>query len=210
MNDELVKAQLDVSRETMEKLQAFVVLLNAENDHQNLVSRVSLADIWSRHILDSAQLLRFAPSAFRSWIDLGTGAGFPGLIVAALSSGQVTMVDSRRLRTDFLERASKLLGVQDRVEILCSKVEALEAKNFDVISARAFAPLTKLLGLGSRFSTEQTRWILPKGKNAKTELEDAESVWQGDFRLEPSITDADAQIIVAERVRQRIRGKSRR
>jgi 16S rRNA (guanine527-N7)-methyltransferase len=102
------------------------------------------------------------------------------------------------------------LGVIDRVEILCSKVEALEAKPFDIISARAFAPLEKLLSLGNRFSTEQTRWILPKGRNAKTELEAAESLWQGVFKLEPSITDADAYIIVAEQVRPRIKGKSRR
>ena len=144
------------------------------------------------------------------WIDLGTGAGFPGLVVAALSGARVTMVESRKLRVDFLRRAAAVLDVQDRVEILCSKVETLEARPFDVISARAFAPLEKLLNLGSRFSTEQTRWILPKGRNAKTELEAAESLWQGDFKLEPSITDADAFIIVAERVRPRSKGKSRR
>jgi 16S rRNA (guanine527-N7)-methyltransferase len=120
------------------------------------------------------------------------------------------MVESRKLRVDFLQRAAAVLQVDHRVEILCSKVEAVGGRPFDVISARAFAPLEKLLSLASRFSTEQTRWILPKGKNAKTELEAAESLWQGAFKLEPSITDADAYIIVAERVRPRIKGKSRR
>jgi 16S rRNA (guanine527-N7)-methyltransferase len=202
--------QLDVPRETLTRLESFVALLTEENERQNLISGASLGDVWSRHVLDSAQLLRLAPPGASIWIDLGTGAGFPGLVVAALSGARVTMVESRKLRVDFLRRAAAVLEVQDRVEILCSKVENLEARPFDVISARAFAPLEKLLNLGSRFSTEQTRWILPKGRNAKTELEAAESLWQGDFKLEPSITDADAFIIVAERVRPRSKGKSRR
>jgi 16S rRNA (guanine527-N7)-methyltransferase len=202
--------QLDVPRETLTRLESFVALLTEENERQNLISGASLGDVWSRHVLDSAQLLRLAPPGASIWIDLGTGAGFPGLVVAALSGARVTMVESRKLRVDFLRRAAAVLEVQDRVEILCSKVETLEARPFDVISARAFAPLEKLLNLGSRFSTEQTRWILPKGRNAKTELEAAESLWQGDFKLEPSITDADAFIIVAERVRPGSKGKSRR
>jgi 16S rRNA (guanine527-N7)-methyltransferase len=120
------------------------------------------------------------------------------------------LVESRKLRVDFLKRAATLLDVQDRVEILCSRVETLQAKAFDVISARAFAPLDKLLLLGAKFSTDQTRWILPKGRNAKTELEAAESLWQGEFRLEPSVTDPDASIIVAERVRRRLKERSGR
>ena len=77
----------------------------------------------------------------------------------------------------------------------------------DVISARAFAPLPKLLALAERFSTPETVWILPKGRNAKSELEAARSSWQGDFRLEPSLTDADAGIVVASRVRRKPRGR---
>jgi 16S rRNA (guanine527-N7)-methyltransferase len=204
------KDQLNVSRETLASLQSFVSLLIEENERQNLISRASVDEVWSRHVLDSAQLLRFAPSQPHTWLDLGTGAGFPGLVVAALSEARVTAVESRKLRVDFLKRAAAVLNIQDRVDILCTKVEGLDPRPFDVISARAFAPLEKLLTLATRFSTEQTRWILPKGRNAKTELEAAESLWQGAFRLEPSITDADGYIIVAERVRPRIKGKSRR
>jgi 16S rRNA (guanine527-N7)-methyltransferase len=120
------------------------------------------------------------------------------------------MVESRKLRADFLSRAATVLGIEGRARILCSRVEAIPDASFDVISARAFAPLDKLLTLGSRFSTDKTRWILPKGRNAKSELEAAESLWQGAFRLEPSITDAEASIIVAERVRPRVKGKIRR
>jgi 16S rRNA (guanine527-N7)-methyltransferase len=210
MEQGVAKDQLNVSRETLGKVEAFVDFLVQENERQNLVSRSSIEEVWFRHILDSAQLLRLTPTSAAHWLDLGTGAGFPGLIVAVLSDARVTMVESRKLRVDFLQRAAALLQIEERVEILCSKVEALEARPFNVISARAFAPLDKLLSLGSRFSTEQTRWILPKGRNAKTELEAAESLWQGEFRLEPSITDAEAYIIVAERVRPRTKGKSKR
>ena len=196
-------ADVDVPRETLDRLEAFVALLREENARQNLVSASSLDQVWDRHILDSAQLLRFAPVGAERWIDLGTGAGFPGLIAAALFSGRVTLVESRRLRVDFLRRGADVLGVAERTDILCANAETLDARPFDVISARAFAPLDKLLRIGARFSTSGTCWILPKGRNAKSELEAARASWQGDFRLEPSLTDADAQIIVASGVSRR-------
>jgi 16S rRNA (guanine527-N7)-methyltransferase len=111
---------------------------------------------------------------------------------------------------DFLQRAAELLGIADRTNILCSRVENVPPAHFDVISARAFAPLDRLLTLGQRFAAPETRWVLPKGRNAKTELEGAESLWQGKFRFEPSLTDAEAQIIVAEQVRRKPGGKCRR
>jgi 16S rRNA (guanine527-N7)-methyltransferase len=200
---------LNVSRETLGQLEDFVALLREENERQNLVSRNTLEEVWERHVLDSAQLLRFAPESVESWLDLGTGAGFPGLVIAALSGARVTMIESRKLRVEFLARAARVLGAEERVEIICARVETVPARPFDVISARAFAPLDRLLTLGSRFSTDETRWILPKGRNAKSELEAAESLWQGVFRLEPSITDAEAGIIVAERVRPKGKRKQK-
>ena len=188
----------------MGRLDAFVDLLRAENARQNLVSKASLDQIWLRHIADSAQLARFAPSRGASWIDLGTGAGFPGLIVALLHGGPVTLVEERRLRVDFLRRAAEVLGAD--VEILAVKAERAARRPFGVISARAFAPLPRLLDLGTAFSTTKTLWLLPKGRNAAAELEALDSSWQGDFRLEPSLTDPEAAIIVAEGVRRR--GKS--
>ena len=202
-----VEREYDVPRETMARLDAFAALLREENARQNLVSRASLDQLWSRHIADSAQLLRFAPSPAASWIDLGTGAGFPGLIVALLHQGPVTLVEERRLRADFLARAADSLGL--RVEILASKVERLPPRPFDVVSARAFAPLGRLLELGTALSTTKTVWLLPKGRNAQSELEALDSSWQGDFRLEPSVTDADARIIVATGVRRTGRGRGR-
>ncbi|HZG09848.1 MAG TPA: 16S rRNA (guanine(527)-N(7))-methyltransferase RsmG [Allosphingosinicella sp.] len=201
MTEEDAKAALNVSGETLERLGRFVDLLRSENSRQNLVSHGTLPTVWARHILDSAQLLRFAPVS-GDWLDLGTGAGFPGLVVAALrDQGLVTMVESRRLRVEFLQRAAEILVLGARAEIVCGKVEALPPRPYGVISARAFAPLDKLLRLGLRFSDPNTVWILPKGKNAQSELEGARSSWQGDFRIEPSVTDAEAGIIVAQGVK---------
>jgi 16S rRNA (guanine527-N7)-methyltransferase len=202
-----VEREYDVSRETMERIDGFAALLREENERQNLVSRASLDHLWLRHIADSAQLLRFAPSPAATWIDLGTGAGFPGLIVAALHKGPVTLVEERRLRVDFLHRAAESLGVAP--EIVAGKVERLPRQPYDVISARAFAPLGRLLELGTGLSTAKTIWLLPKGRNAQTELEARDASWQGDFRLEPSVTDPDARIIVAERVRRAGKGRKR-
>lgn len=208
MSESDVKRCLDVPRETIERLEAFAELLREENERQNLVSRASLDALWERHILDSAQLVRFAPATARRWLDLGTGAGFPGLLVPLFHPADVVLVESRRLRVEFLRAAASVLAIAERVEIVCSKLEAMPASPFDVISARAFAPLPRLLTLAERFSTPETIWILPKGRNAKSELEAARSSWQGDFRLEPSLTDAEAQIVVASRIRRKPRGRS--
>ena len=200
-----IERSFDVPRETMARLDAFAALLREENERQNLVSRASLDRLWTRHIADSAQLLRFAPAPDASWVDLGTGAGFPGLIVAALHQGPVTLIEARRLRAEFLARAAESLDIA--VEIVAGRAERVPPRRFDVISARAFAPLGRLLHLGTGFSTANSIWLLPKGRNAETELEALDPSWQGDFRLEPSVTDPEAQIIVAEGVHRAGRRK---
>ncbi len=210
MDEDEARGRLNVPRETLERLEAFVALLKQENLRQNLVSKASLEHVWARHILDSAQLLAFAPSRTASWLDLGSGAGFPGLVVALLHRGKMVMVESRRLRTDFLGRAVDLLGIGDRATVTETKVERLEADEFDVISARAFASLDNTLALAQRFAANETRWILPKGRNAKSELDAALASWQGSFRLEPSLTDPEAGIVIAEQVRPRSGGKHTR
>lgn len=204
---EWVRSSFDVPRETMERLDAFVALLRGENERQNLVSLSTLDQLWVRHIADSAQLIRFAPGPQASWLDIGSGAGFPGLIVAALHPGPVTLVESRRLRVEFLQRATGLLGVAPT--IILGRIERAPVQPFAVISARAVAPTLELLEISYPFSTEKTRWVLPKGRSAKTELEAARAAWQGGFRLEPSVTDAEAQIIVADGVSPRRPGHRR-
>jgi 16S rRNA (guanine527-N7)-methyltransferase len=203
-----VERRFDVPRETLERLDAFAALLREESQRHNLVSKASLDQLWLRHFADSAQLLAFAPFPGATWLDLGSGAGFPGLVVAALHAGPVTLVEERRLRADFLHRAAEALAV--RVEILARRAERLQRRPFDVISARAFAPLPRLLDLGTAFSTINSVWILPKGRNAQTELEALDPSWQGEFRLEPSVTDPEARIIVATGVGKQAAGRKSR
>jgi len=210
MTEEEARAALDVPRETLARLEEFVAFLSSENERQNLVSRGSLSEIWSRHILDSAQLIDHAPQTAGSWLDIGSGAGFPGLITALLFQGRTILVEPRKLRVDFLNAAAKILGVEDRTTIIPTKLEAYESAIFDVISARAFAPLPQLFDAAERFAAPETQWVLPKGRKAKSELEAAESLWQGDFRVEPSRTDPEAWIIVAERVERRSKGRKRK
>lgn len=202
MNEEEAKAWLnrnfDVSRETQERLDRFLALLAEEMQKQNLISKASAELIWSRHVVDSAQLLRHAPEAITAtnWLDLGTGAGFPGIIIAILGRSKVHMVESRARRIDFLERVVQELAIADMAAILGKRLELVESFPVDVISARAFAPLDKLLKLSHRFSTEKTVWLLPKGKNAVRELKGLSPKRQKMFHVEQSITDPDAGILV--------------
>jgi 16S rRNA (guanine527-N7)-methyltransferase len=190
--------QRSVPRETFEKLEAYVSLLREESGRQNLVSASTLAHVWDRHILDSAQLVRYEPAAGASWIDVGSGAGLPGIVVACLVDGPVSLVEPRRLRADFLHKVSESLGL--RATILCAKAERVEGP-FDVITARAVAPLAQLLKISAHLSTGKTVWALPKGRSAEAELAEAQRAWQGAFRVEPSVTDATSFIVVGTGVR---------
>lgn len=190
-----LQQNFDVPRETWEKLEAFATFLKAEAASQNLISASTLDHIWARHFVDSAQLLAFAPKEPGRWIDLGAGAGFPGIIIAMLSDWRVTLVESRAKRVDYLNRAIQHLDLTGRTVVAGMPVERVETRNFDVISARAFAPLPKLLDLSARFSTNKTKWLLPKGRNAVNELEEARKAWELDFAVQPSVTDPDAGIL---------------
>jgi 16S rRNA (guanine527-N7)-methyltransferase len=192
----------DVSRVTFGRIEVFVDLLTTAAAEQNLIARSTLNGIWERHILDSAQLVRFEPRPGASWVDIGSGAGLPGLVVALLVEGPVTLVEPRRLRADFLGHATEKLDLSDRVTIHHAKVERL-AGRFDVIAARAVAPLPRLLEISSHLSTKKTIWVLPKGRGARTELAEAQQAWQGEFHVERSATDADSYIVVADGVGKR-------
>ncbi len=193
-----LRDEFDVSRETHDRLEAFIEFLRREAQSQNLISASTLDHIWSRHIVDSAQLLKFASVDVipRNWIDLGAGAGFPGLIVAILSNFHVTLVESRARRIEYLQRAAALLDLEHQVTIAGMPLERFETAPFSVISARAFAPLPRLFEIAERFSTDKTLWLLPKGRNAAKEWDEVEPFWDGDFRIEDSVTDAESGILV--------------
>ena len=195
-----------VDGQAMARLEVFAALLRAENQRQNLVSAASLGAVWLRHIADSAQLLRHVPRETGLWLDLGTGAGFPGLVIAMLRpDSRLVMVDSRPRRCEWLESVVAELGLV-RARVLASRVEKLPAMTAGVISARAFAPLDRLLDISARFSTEVTRWLLPKGRGAAQELRELTG-WRHRFHVEQSLTDAEAGVIVGELLGRAARAK---
>ncbi len=201
MIDELERAAgRPVSRETLVLLKTYVERLKTANSSQNLVSASTLDDIWERHILDSAQLVRFEPHAGASWLDIGSGAGLPGIVIAALVDGPVTLVEPRRLRATFLEETVAASGLADRVTVRASKIENVRGQ-FDVITARAVAPLGRLLGMGLHLAHSGTIWALPKGKSANSELAEAQRSWLCEVRSETSCTDPHAAILVLSKVR---------
>ena len=187
-----------VSRETLEKVEAYVALLRAESARQNLIAASTLDELWNRHIVDSAQLVRFEPYVGASWADIGSGAGLPGVVIACLVQGPLKMIEPRRLRADFLHKVCESLDLN--ASVFPGKAERAEGE-YDVIAARAVANLSKVLEISAHLSTRKTVWALPKGRNAVTELVEAQKAWQGTFHVEQSVTDADSCIVVATGVR---------
>lgn len=198
--------RFDVSRETWVRLDLYIALLFDEMQRQNLIAESTRDQVWARHIVDSAQLIPLAPSASpasRPWIDLGSGAGLPGVVVAILSGWRVTMVESRRKRVEFLEAVMDALDLRN-ASVFGGRAEVLEiVDRAAVISARAFAPLPRLLASSAHLAAKDTLWLLPKGKNAQNELESARQTWQGAFHVERSVTDPESAIIVARTVQKR-------
>jgi 16S rRNA (guanine527-N7)-methyltransferase len=193
--------------EVGDRLRRFVALVLDEADRQNLISASSREHIWARHIVDSAQLLALLPPDAAGeglWADLGTGAGFPGMVVACLRPAPTRLIELRPLRAAFLERASAELGLA-HVKVNAVKVEKVElSAPARIISARAYAPLDKLLGHAHHLSDEETVWLLPKGRNGEKELAIARRDWQAVFHVEQSFTDPDSVIVTAQALRRRV------
>ncbi|MXP26477.1 16S rRNA (guanine(527)-N(7))-methyltransferase RsmG [Altererythrobacter indicus] len=180
------------------RLERFAELLKLENEHQNLVAKASLETIWQRHFADSAQLLNYVPRETSPWLDLGTGAGFPGIVIAAMKADcEVVVVESRKRRIEWLERLCDELELTN-CHVEGARLEQVESFEARVISARAFAPLPRLLELSARFSSINTTWVLPKGRSAAQELSELKKAAQSMFHVEQSVTDRDAGIIVGK------------
>ena len=193
-------AQFDVPRETWDLLERYVAILLSAMDEQNLIAESTRPHIWARHIVDSAQLLLLARDAGEGeWVDLGSGAGLPGIVVACLSDRPVLMIETRRKRIDFLNEVIAQLDLR-HARVFGGRVESAAPMHAAVISARAYAPLPKLFASALHLSDKNSLWVLPKGRNAQNELEAARPAWKGMFHVEPSVTDADSAIIVAQAV----------
>ncbi len=189
---------LDVSRETQARLQTYAGLLEKWNPRINLVSRATLGALWTRHFLDSAQLLDLAPETTRHWCDLGSGGGFPGLVLAILAPERrpglrFTLIESDQRKAAFLRTVLRETGAG--ATVLDSRIEDAPPQTADIVSARALAPLPALLGLAARHLAPQGTGIFPKGVRHEDELRESLELWH--FRCEklPSQTDPDAVIL---------------
>lgn len=198
-----LRERFGVPRETM--LARFADILRAESVHQNLISAASLDHLWVRHLVDSAQLLPLAEGAGQGdWIDVGAGAGLPGLVVAILSDRRTILVEPRAKRAEFLREAIASLGLAAQVAVVASRIEVYKpAKPAAIVSARAVAALPGLLQSTIHCTDSSTVWLLPKGQNTHSEVAAARHAWQGVFHVEPSITQPESGIVVAREVRPR-------
>jgi 16S rRNA (guanine527-N7)-methyltransferase len=193
-------AAFDVSRETLERLETYETLLRQWQKAVNLVAPSTLGGIWHRHFADSAQILRVAPESARSWVDLGSGAGFPGLVVAILLGGagaRVTLIESDSRKCAFLREVARKTGTT--VDILSTRIEqaATQAKLEppEVVSARALAPLDRLLGLAAPLFTPSTVGVFLKGRDAALEIKTAAKAWTFAVEMVPSITEATGRVV---------------
>ena len=195
INQIAAAAKRTVSRETFARIEKYVELLRREAVRQNLISASTVETVWDRHVLDSAQLVQFEPKAGSAWVDIGSGAGLPGLVVACLVDGPVALVEPRRLRAEFLQKMIVALDLSARVSVQQVNAQRAQGK-YDVISARAVASLSKLFEISQHLSTGNTVWALPKGRSALEELAEAQQAWQGVFHVERSVTDDESYIVV--------------
>jgi 16S rRNA (guanine527-N7)-methyltransferase len=190
--------QLDVSRETLDRLEAYLDLLRRWQGAINLVGAATLADPWRRHILDSAQLLAHLPPAARTIVDLGSGAGLPGLVLALLGASGVHLIESDRRKAAFLREAARATGAQ--VTIHARRIEELECWPADVVTARALAPLPRLLALAEGFQGPRTVCLFLKGRTVSDELTEAHKTWHMQPELFESRSDPSGVVLRLEGV----------
>lgn len=192
---EFVRQRCDA--DAFETTEHFIGLLKEEAQRQNLVASASLDVVWARHIADSAQLLdHCAVHRAVTLVDFGSGAGLPGIVLAIMRPDwDVVLIESRRLRIDWLQKSTRELGLKN-VRILAGDAEKVAAVSADVITARAFAPMKRLLALAAPFSTSETLWLLPKGRSAEQELAELPAVMRTMFHVEQSATEPSAGIVI--------------
>jgi len=195
-----VRDRFGVSRETL--VERFGAILLAEAENQNLIARSTLDTLWARHLTDSAQLVPLADGAGPgAWLDVGSGAGLPGIVAALLTDRAMVLVEPRAKRVAFLRDAAEQLGISDRVTVVGSKVESYRPPEpAAVVSARAVAELSSLMLSTAHSTDSSTVWLLPKGRGAQSEVDAARVKWQGRFHVEPSITQPDSGIVVATQI----------
>ncbi len=187
-------SQTGVSRETLARLKAYADMLLDWNERHNLVARSTLPDLWQRHFWDSAQLAPLVPDTAKTLADLGSGAGFPGLVLAAMRPElAVTLHEATTKKCAFLQDAADRMGL--RVAIENARMEDLPPRPFDVVTARACAPLPQLLEYAHRFMSPNSVCLFLKGQNAGSELTEAAKYWNIEVSQVPSQTDPSGAIV---------------
>jgi 16S rRNA (guanine527-N7)-methyltransferase len=195
--------EFNVSRETMNLLLAYEAELLRTTAHTNLIAKSTIDARWDRHFRDSAQLAALVPKDATSLIDLGSGAGFPGLVLAALLSDRltdITLVESTGKKAAFLRRATAAMGLEGCVTVTTARIESLRAWRGDVVTARALATLTKLLDYAAPFLGPDSVGILPKGQDVENELTQATKSWCMSVERIPSRTQEGAVILIIKDV----------
>ncbi len=193
---EAFAAASGVSRETLARLKLYASILEDWNSRHNLVSAASLTEVWRRHFWDSAQLVRLIPPETRSMVDLGSGAGFPGLVLAELLRDRpmrIVLYESTAKKCRFLEEVANRLDLT--VEIRQSRIEDAEPEPFDAIVARACAPLPLLLAYAQRFWHKNSIGLFLKGQNVEAELTESHKSWRMNLKRHQSLSDPSGIIV---------------
>ncbi len=184
----------------MDRLHRYAALLCQWQQRMNLVASSTLPDLWARHFLDSAQLAGIIEPG-RRWLDFGAGAGFPGLVLAAMDWGQVTLVESIAKKCRFLAHVVAELGLGNAV-VVHARVEALPRQMAEVVTARATAALVKLLDWSHQHGMAGTRWVFPKGRSWAEEVAAARQAFRFDLDVAESQTDREARILLVTNLRR--------
>jgi len=197
--------KLNVSRETIERLDQYESLLQKWNPAINLIGKSTLNDVWTRHFLDSAQAFKIANRPAGHWVDIGTGGGFPGAVVATIAVDAVpdlrfTFVESDMRKATFLRVLTRELGLN--AETLTDRVEGLPSLGADILSARALAPLTELLGHAALHLNPDGRAIFMKGGSFQKEVTESLEKWAFQSDEYPSITDGTAVVLSLGEIRR--------
>ena len=184
-----------VSRETIEKLEIYISLLQQWNKKINLVSQQGMDQVWKRHVYDSFQLIRYLDSSVKSIADLGSGGGFPGLILALSTDIPVILIESDKRKTISIFLREVLRQTKTQATVLCQRIENVNAISVDVVTARALTSLTQLLEFSKNILNKNGYCLFLKGRSVNLEIEEAQKNWKINYKTFSSQTNADGVIV---------------
>lgn len=196
---------VNVSHETMDQLNHYVSLIKKWTKSINLIAPNSVPELWDRHIVDSAQIFNMSPTLWTNWVDLGSGGGLPGLVIAILDPKQrpLTLIESDQRKCLFLSTVRRELDLN--VNVIHTRIESASVNKVNILTARALAPLSELLAHADRFLEPEGTAIFPKGARYQEELDHAAEDWHFDVTAHQSLTNPDARILEISRIHRRER-----